>query len=286
MARKLKLPLGLLLAQAVRQAACSFSLDVSGPDWDFTTQDLANTTSTRCAAAYSAAIDCDETLLGIVASMRPAFRPTAADLDRTCVPSCSRSLDAYVAGVKAACDQPGDRALISIPHTNDAEPGPPVALIGEIFQYNLLWACSKNDTGYCYLTYADGPDWAKTDFPCSDGCAIQFYTNAHDSPGALYTFLYYFLTNETDDEGGRYAEGWRTVERCEGKAVDDGVDGASGTTTAGLSVPTTSTMSGTAQVGSVTGSGTATTPTPTKSSGSLSRMLPSVGWIVAMGLML
>jgi hypothetical protein len=58
-------------------ASASFNLNTSGPDWDYTAKDLANTTSQTFKDAYSANIDCDPTLHCIVASMHPAFKPTA-----------------------------------------------------------------------------------------------------------------------------------------------------------------------------------------------------------------
>lgn len=125
-------------------AHASFNLNTAGPDWAYTAQDLANTTSPACRAAYSAEIDCDPTLLGLVASMRPGFQPTAADLDATCTDACRSSLETYIRNVQAACAEPGDRALEQLwgpccTYTTD-----PVELVGQIFLYTLERDCVKD----------------------------------------------------------------------------------------------------------------------------------------------
>ncbi len=136
----------LLLATAAGSAhlaAASFSLNVSGPDWDYTIKDLAPTTSQACKDAFSAPIACDATLLGIVASMRPAFNPGPADLARTCVPACADSIDAWIAAVGDACAAPGDRADVAVSSQTE-QPGPPVATVGEVFRYTYREACAVN----------------------------------------------------------------------------------------------------------------------------------------------
>lgn len=44
--------------------------------------------------------------------------------------------------VKTVCNQEGDAALVS----DNVRPYPevPVAVVGEVFQYEYAWACSKN----------------------------------------------------------------------------------------------------------------------------------------------
>lgn len=133
----------LLAALLLRPALCSISLNVSGPDWDYTASDLASTASDACRTAYSAAIDCTDTLLGVVASMRPAFDPQAADLDAMCTPACNASLAAYVAAVRTACDQPGD--LANEAQGNTGVPKDPVYVVGEVFQYEFAQACAKDE---------------------------------------------------------------------------------------------------------------------------------------------
>ena len=122
----------------------TFSLNISGPDWSYGANDLAPTTSLGCQIAYSAMIDCDPTLLGLVASMRPAFDPDSTDLDNTCTTTCSDSLAAYVKGVEAACTAPGDKAQES-PGGSDFEDFilDPVQVVGQLFQYTWAQSCSK-----------------------------------------------------------------------------------------------------------------------------------------------
>lgn len=138
----------LLFASTALLSQCafaSFSLDTSGPDWDYTTKTgLVNTTSQECKTAYSAPINCDPTLLGLVASMRPAFKPTDVDLARTCISDCSKSLQDYVANVKKACNQKTDLAKESLGgeccrYINDR-----VEVVGQVFQYTFAKSCSKD----------------------------------------------------------------------------------------------------------------------------------------------
>lgn len=137
-------PLLHLLITTLPLATATFNLNTSGPDWDYTTVDLSNTTSSACKTAYSASIGCDPTLLGLVASMRPAFDPSPADFDNMCVDTCKDSLDAYVKGVQDACTASGDSAKESPwggewwNYLYD-----PVEIVGELFQYTLNSSCSK-----------------------------------------------------------------------------------------------------------------------------------------------
>lgn len=132
----------LLLAVALRPAACAFSLDTVVQDWWYYVHNhLADTTSPACLAAYAAPIDCDQTLLGLVSSGSPNFNPGLDDLERMCVPSCADSLEAWVRNVNNVCTQDGDAALVY-----DSRPYPevPVAVVGEVFQYEYAFACSKD----------------------------------------------------------------------------------------------------------------------------------------------
>ena len=123
-------------------ATAQFSLNTSGPDWDYTASDLANTTSEACKTAYSANIDCAESLVGLVASMRPSFQP---DLEATCTSSCTDALVSYVANVKAACSAPGDKAQESVGGGDNIDMYlDPVETVGEIFQYTLQADCAKD----------------------------------------------------------------------------------------------------------------------------------------------
>lgn len=126
-------------------ATATFNLNTSGPDWDYTAKDLANTTSQACKDAYSANIDCDETLVGLVASMRPGFQPETSDFDNTCTTTCKDSLDTYVAGVQAACTAPGDKAQESVGGGDNVDMYlDPVEIVGQIFQYTFAADCAKS----------------------------------------------------------------------------------------------------------------------------------------------
>lgn len=129
----------------ISTATATFNLNTSGPDWDYTANDLANTTSQTCKDAYSADIDCDVTLLGLVASMRPGFQPGNSDFDSTCTTSCKNSLDSYVAGVQAACTAPGDKSQESVGGGDNVDMYlDPVAIVGQIFQYTFASDCAKS----------------------------------------------------------------------------------------------------------------------------------------------
>lgn len=130
------------LSAALGQATASFSLNTSGPSWDYTTKDLADSTSQTCKDAYSASINCDETLLKIVASMDPNFNPQSSDLQAMCTTTCSDSLSQYVKNVNAACGKHGDLAGVASGNTYIYQA--PVATVGEVFQYKYGESCAKS----------------------------------------------------------------------------------------------------------------------------------------------
>jgi hypothetical protein len=133
----------LQVLSLLQPAACAFNLDDVVKDWWYYVHNhLADTTSPACLAAYAAPIDCDVTLLGIVSSGSPNFNPKPADLERMCVPSCVDSLGAWVRNVRQVCNQEGNAALLH----GSAKPYPevPVAVVGEVFQYEYAWSCSRN----------------------------------------------------------------------------------------------------------------------------------------------
>ncbi|KAJ5195360.1 uncharacterized protein N7498_008798 [Penicillium cinerascens] len=200
------------LSAALGQVTATFSLNTSGPSWDYTTKVLANTTSQACKDAYSANINCDETLLEIVASMNPNFNPQPSDFQAMCTTTCSDSLSQYVKNVKAACDTDGDLAGVAKGNTYVYQA--PVASVGEVFQYKYGQSCAKSGSDYCYLTYPNSSDWARADFPCSDKCAVQFFQNAHEQPGSAYFFDYFALCNQTTWWEHILAGGWETVVQC------------------------------------------------------------------------
>ncbi|PQE07316.1 ADP-ribosylation factor-related 1 protein [Rutstroemia sp. NJR-2017a WRK4] len=195
-------------------AHASFSLNVSGPDWDYVAKDLANTTSAACIAAYSAPIDCDATLLGLVASMRPAFDPTSDDLDNTCTSTCFNSLDAYVDGVQKACRADGDAAQEYIGPDYDSPMGlVPVEVVGEVFQYTLAQSCrGDDDGGYCYISSPSFNSISSSD--CPDTCDGSFFALAHSYAGSAYEFNGYWLVPQSDWWAEYCAEGWKNALDC------------------------------------------------------------------------
>ncbi|KAI0456241.1 hypothetical protein F5B21DRAFT_502437 [Xylaria acuta] len=225
----------LLLATALRLASCSFSLDTAVTDWWYYVHNhLADTTSSACLAAYAAPIDCDKTLLGLVSSGSPNFNPGPDDLESTCVPSCADSLEAWVQNIRKVCNQEGDAALVygvSRPY-----PEVPVAVVGEVFQYEYAFACSKNISGWCYFNYPSSSEWAASDFTCTNECASQFFANAHDLPGSQYWFRLYELEDRSSWWKNQWTEGWEHLLDCrKGSAVS--------TSSLPSSIPTTTTTS-------------------------------------------
>lgn len=86
---------------------------------------------------------------------------------------------------------------------------------------------------YCYLTYPESDDWAKTDFPCSDECAVKFYQNAHEQPGSAYFFTYFSLGTQSPYWEDTFAGGWETVVQC-----GDGESDVSSVSTSAISTKT------------------------------------------------
>ncbi|KAJ5975181.1 hypothetical protein N7481_008888 [Penicillium waksmanii] len=200
------------LSAALSQAAASFSLNISGPSWDYTTKDLADTTSQACKDAYSANIDCDETLLKLVASLDINFHPDNSDLRQTCTTTCKDSLDDYVKNVKATCDKDGD--LAGLDNGRSLDFSVPVSTVGEVFQYMYGRGCAMNGTDYCYPTFAESDSWGSEDFSCSDNCAMKFMQNAHNQPGSGYFFFYFSLSTQSSWWEDVFAGGWKTVVKC------------------------------------------------------------------------
>jgi len=207
------LRLGLLFSIFFNHTLAQFSLNISGPDWDYTAKDLAITTSQACKDAYSATIDCDPVLLGLVASMRPAFDPTASDIKNTCTPGCTASLAAYVQGVQEACTAPGDASQESQGASDYTDYIlDPVALVGQVFQYTLATTCRQASNGsYCYFGGQDA--WAD-DFSCDNECAIQFYEIAYAIPASAYRFLGYWLVSRGSWWEDYFASGYTRVQEC------------------------------------------------------------------------
>ncbi|KAH8659260.1 hypothetical protein BGZ60DRAFT_382494 [Tricladium varicosporioides] len=202
--------LALLILTSITTA--TFNLNTAGPDWSYVTKKLANTTSDACKSAYSASISCDVTLLGLVASMRPAFKPTSSDLDNTCTTICSASLESYIQGVKKSCTAPGDKANESIGGTNWGNYTlQPVELVGEIFQYTFSQSCRKRSNGtYCYGVVLP----PVSAFSCDNECATSFYQMAHDYSASGWSFNSYFLVAQSEWWLGDFKKGWTSLQKC------------------------------------------------------------------------
>jgi hypothetical protein len=136
----------------------AFSLNTGGPDWDYTSKDLSSTTSQACKDAYGSTIDCNETLMAEVATMRSDFHPGPSDFDRVCTSTCWQSLQTWVKNVNAACSEPGDQATIAL-SDNTVGLISPVSAVGMIYQYHYKEICAK-DTWVSHLLY----------FICSTRC--------------------------------------------------------------------------------------------------------------------
>lgn len=142
----------ILLTTLIPQlVVATFTLQDQGPDWDYTTKDLAPSTSQKCKDAYIAPIDCNPTLLGLVASMRPLFKPTSQDLADTCTSECAASLEKYVQNVRAACTTDGDHAQESLGAAGNVDSIrsngyklDPVETVGRVFQYVMARSCGRN----------------------------------------------------------------------------------------------------------------------------------------------
>ncbi|KAI9648884.1 hypothetical protein NHQ30_001450 [Ciborinia camelliae] len=229
----------------------TFNLNTSGPDWDYVVKDLANTTSQACIAAYSADINCDATLLGLVASMRPAFKPTSTDFDNTCTTTCSNSVDSYLKGIQEACTADGDAAQEYVGGSTP-EALVPVEIVAQVFQYTLAKDCTKSAAGtYCYNAASSS---SASTFSCDDECAVQEYQIAHDYPGSAYQFNYYWLVSIGDWWETEFANGWTRLQQC-GEAVES--TNSSGTTSTQSATSTSSiTSNGSSIATSISSTGT------------------------------
>ncbi|KAK7952084.1 uncharacterized protein PG986_007812 [Apiospora aurea] len=243
-AAALFLPLLVLLSIAPSLAS-AFSLNVSGPDWAFVAdnQHLKASTSEPCRQAYSAPIACPDTLLGIVASMRPGFKPTTKDYDAMCTTTCKDALEKYVAGVHAACQlDAGDAAQLLTKATKPYEyEDLPVGIVGQIFQYHLAQSCRTDGRGsFCEFSteHAEVDD----DFECDDICSSTYFQNAHDYPGSQYEFNYYSLVNESQWWEDQYLSGYDRLIACGKVRAPSAPTGSS--SAPGSSATATATMSG------------------------------------------
>ncbi|KAL4889646.1 hypothetical protein BDV59DRAFT_186292 [Aspergillus ambiguus] len=162
----------------------AFSLSTISAHWNYTTNSLATTTSSRCQEAYSAKIDCNEYLVQLVNageerhfldSMEPQ------NFTRTCTSTCQSSLSDYIENVRSSCTEPGDAAVKSLGFLGQkGTENVPVQTVGLLFQYTLMRSCSKDEVGnFCYIQESS---YLPTDFDCDWVCALAYYWNRHEYP--------------------------------------------------------------------------------------------------------
>ncbi|KAK8126461.1 uncharacterized protein PG998_002220 [Apiospora kogelbergensis] len=240
------LPLLMLLSIAPSLAS-AFSLNVAGPDWTYVADDkhLKPSTSEQCRKAYSAEIACPDTLLGIVASMRPDFKPTTKDYANMCTTTCKEALEKYVGGVRAACQMDAGDAVQLLTQTTKPYKYADlsVSVIGQLFQFHLAQSCRTDLRGnFCGFTaeHAEVDD----DFECDDVCSATFFQNAHDySPASKYEFNYYSLVTESQWWNDQYASGYDRLIAC-GKVKAPSAPTGSSTAPGSSATFATATVSG------------------------------------------
>ena len=135
-----ELPLYLLLPSVL----ASFSLDTPGPNWQYTTASLADTTNMNCITAYSAPIDCPDALLSLVGATKQNYLPTQKDLSNVCTRTCKNALQDYVTNLGLGCKQQGNIAKESLGPDVGNYRADRVWLVGNIFEYTWAQACAKD----------------------------------------------------------------------------------------------------------------------------------------------
>ncbi|KAI9034993.1 uncharacterized protein KD926_004848 [Aspergillus affinis] len=218
----------LLLLPALTQ---SFSLDIQTKGWNYTTSNLAATTSAKCKSAYAADINCDGFLVSLVnAHERCVYLRTMEPGDFTdmCTSTCESLLSEYIENVRDACSESGDVAVKAKGYLwfNGTE-HVPVETVGLIFQYMLVRACARDEHGEnCYNKQNT---YFYPDFACGWDCALAYYWTAHFYPYSDWNFgnpelkgfskendvvLYsnYMMQGETSAAG--IQKGWEKVRKC------------------------------------------------------------------------
>ncbi|KAL3456142.1 hypothetical protein BJX64DRAFT_49432 [Aspergillus heterothallicus] len=182
--------LSLLLLPLLTPLTTSLNLDTKTKYWGYTTSSLANSTSAKCKAAYSAEIACDDFLVGIAtANEIRGFLPDMEfdNFTSTCTAECRSSLLEWIANVEDECDQPGDAALKGVGPWRELEfEAVPVATVGRVLEYTLMRACAEDEDGVnCYMSESSS---VVTDFRCSSACAAAFWWNQHIYPYSDWEF--------------------------------------------------------------------------------------------------
>ncbi|PLB44241.1 hypothetical protein P170DRAFT_467961 [Aspergillus steynii IBT 23096] len=293
----------LLLLPILTQA---FNLDTHTKRWNYTTSNLASTTSTKCQAAYAAEIKCDGFLVDLVSAHETRTYLKGMqhrDFTNMCTSSCETSLSEYIENVRDACSEPGDAALKSkgFMWINGTE-NVPVETVGLMFQYMFMRGCARDEHGEnCYFQQSA---FLPPDFDCDWTCALAYYWTGHFYPYSDWTFgdpelkdfskvendvvigsNYMMQVPIADEAAGSQEDGWKTVKKCgpvgskESPPFDSGISGKQGDKKSGKasSSAVSSAASGTATSAASTsaasaeaGDGTAAaaaTPTETGSAG-------------------
>lgn len=219
---------GLLIVSLSR----AFSLNTSTKHWNYTTNNLASTTSQRCKDAYSADIACDSYLLQLVNANEERYfldDMEPENFTQTCTAACHSSLTKYIANVRVACTERDDAAVSSLGFLGkEGTENVPVQTIGHILEYHLMRSCAKEEDGSnCYLTQSGV---LPSDFSCTWNCALAYYWNRH-----FYPYSYWSLGDsrifELDDDENETkignnmllttghsdimdTDGWKTIQNC------------------------------------------------------------------------
>lgn len=144
------LPIPLLLLPTLIQA---FSLDVHTKHWNYTTSNLAPTTSAKCKAAYAAEIKCDGLLINLVSAQeikRHMESLEPREFSEMCSSTCEASLSAYIENVRDACNEPGDAAIESRGYVRqiNGTANVPVETVGLMFQYMFARGCARDEYAF------------------------------------------------------------------------------------------------------------------------------------------
>ncbi|KAB8072722.1 hypothetical protein BDV29DRAFT_148414 [Aspergillus leporis] len=222
----------LLLAYLLPSLTQAFSLNTTTKYWNYTTSELASTTSQKCKDAYSADIACGYYLVQLVNANEERYFLSdmeAENFTQTCTAACHSSLTKYISNVKDACTESGDAAIQSLGFMGDEGTAKvPVQTIGHIFQYHLMRSCAKDEDGEnCYLTQSSV---LPADFSCDWNCALAYYWNLHFYPYSAWSVGNdYYVAWDEDENQIKYGNnmllndgttltvdhlGWKTILGC------------------------------------------------------------------------
>lgn len=130
-------------------------------------------------------------------------------------------------------------------------------------------------SGWCYLNYPSSSEWARADFTCTNECAVQFFTDAHDFPGSNYTFLIYDFNNRSDWWKNQWAEGWDHVLECKSIGTASTQSHKSTTTTSSTTSTASTTRQSSSHTSTISGTKTSSSSTTNPASRSTTTQLPA-----------